>query len=195
MALGLLINCSLTALINVVGHNRFLNFYGEPCARLERDVSVYGDALFPRTFLLRSVSLFLFSAPDVHLTSLQKMWVDKNLDMRVWKDMMNKFSSEWQALVIYVSTLDFSPRLLSACSLYIIIVNNHVECKPGFSGNPICRQRSPIEVVGPNFQLRFDNRQSCMYDHGLTAYEAEWDKNPRIVFHRSEFEQLAPKSL
>lgn len=100
----------IECLVNgAVGHQRFLHFYGEPCARLERDFSVYGDALFPRTPLFHTVSLLLFSTPDVYLPKLQRIWVDQILYNSEWKQTITKFSSEWQDLVAYVSKFQALP--------------------------------------------------------------------------------------
>ncbi|KAF5311161.1 hypothetical protein D9619_008038 [Psilocybe cf. subviscida] len=97
--------CLLARFMFMLYHSRFLNFHGESYARIERNFSVYGDALYPRTWFLQSLSLLLFSAPDVHLTNLQKMWVDKVLHKAVWEETLKKFSTEWQELVTSAAIL------------------------------------------------------------------------------------------
>lgn len=92
-------------------HNRFLNFHGESYARIERNFSVYGYALYPRGFLFRILSWMLFSTPDVHLKNLQKMWVDKILHKAVWQETLSKSLTEWQELVTAVSRSHCFPKI------------------------------------------------------------------------------------
>jgi len=87
----------------IVGHTRFLNFHGEASARLERNFSIYGEPLYPRTLLVKTLSLFLFSAPDFNLETLQTMWVDGTMHKSVWEECMKKMTTEWQEFVFFVS--------------------------------------------------------------------------------------------
>ena len=86
-----------------VGRTRFLNFHGEANARLERNFSVYGDPVYPRTLFIKTFSLFLFSAPDIHLKTLQNNWVDDTMHQSVWQGAMNKLGEGWNAFVLAVS--------------------------------------------------------------------------------------------
>jgi len=87
----------------VIGNMRFLNFHGQPEARLNRDQSVYGDRTNRRTWFISSISIVLFSAPDVHLKTLQKMWVDGILHKTVWEQSLKKVTDEWREFILYVS--------------------------------------------------------------------------------------------
>jgi len=89
----------------IVGHTRFLNFHGEANARLERNFSIYGDPLYRRTRLIKTLSLVLFSAPDFHLKTLQNMWVDGIMHKSVWEECVKKMTDEWQEFVFFVSSL------------------------------------------------------------------------------------------
>lgn len=86
-----------------VGHTRFLDFHGEANARLERNFSVYGEPIYPRTLFIKIFSLFLFSAPDVHLRTLQSNWVDGIIHGSVRQEIMKKLSEGWDAFVLAVS--------------------------------------------------------------------------------------------
>ncbi|KAF8194135.1 hypothetical protein BJ912DRAFT_924219 [Pholiota molesta] len=93
-------------------HTRFLNFHGESYARIERDFSVFGDPLNKRTWLVKTLSFFLFSAPDVHLRNLQKMWVDGIMHKSVWEQAMKRLNKEWQeftffAIIMLLSNVGF----------------------------------------------------------------------------------------
>ena len=86
-----------------VGHTRFLHFHGEANARLERNFSVYGDPIYPRTLLIKIFSFVLFSAPDIHLKTLQNNWVDGIMHRPVWQETMKKLGEGWDAFVLAVS--------------------------------------------------------------------------------------------
>ena len=90
------------SLMSFKGTTKFLNFYGLPEARLNRDDSVYGDWTNRRTWFIKSISIFLFSAPNVHLKNLQKMWVDGIMHQAVWEESMKKVTDEWREFILYV---------------------------------------------------------------------------------------------
>ncbi|KAF8960344.1 hypothetical protein BDZ97DRAFT_1922248 [Flammula alnicola] len=86
-------------------HSRFLNFHGESFARIERDFSVFGDPLNRRTWLIKTISFVLFSAPDVHLRTLQKMWVDGIMHKSVWEQSMKNMNDEWQEFIFFATVM------------------------------------------------------------------------------------------
>jgi hypothetical protein len=86
-----------------VGRTRFLNFHGEPNARLQRHFSVYGDPIYPRTLFIKAFSMVLFSAPDIHLKTLQNMSVDGIMHQSAWQETMKKLGEGWDAFVLAVS--------------------------------------------------------------------------------------------
>jgi len=86
-------------------HTRFLNFCGQPEARLNRDQSVYGARTNQRTWFIKTISIFLFSAPDVHLKLLQKMWVDEMMHKTVWEASLKKVNEEWREFTLYATVL------------------------------------------------------------------------------------------
>ena len=92
-------------------HNQFINLYGQRGARIDRDQSVHGSIVNPRTMLVVIFSPLLFWAPDVHLEALEKIWVDRLLHLRPWTEFINKLNNEWQEFIIIVSLL-----VLRVCS-------------------------------------------------------------------------------
>jgi hypothetical protein len=50
------------------------------------------------------LSPLLFSAPDVHLRTFGKMWVDGLLYREVWLDNIKKLNTEWSEFTLYVSS-------------------------------------------------------------------------------------------
>ena len=93
---------TLTCLIKASG--KFFNFHGQPEARLNRDDSVYGHSTHRRTWFIKSISIFLFSAPDIHLENLQRTCVDGLLRLADWEEGLRTVTDEWQQFIIlYVS--------------------------------------------------------------------------------------------
>lgn len=88
----------------VIVRQRFLNFHGQPGARLNRDQSVYGKVTNKRSWLILSLSPVLFYAPEVHLRALEKMWMDGLLRDVMWVQFMSKLNTEWQEFTLYVSS-------------------------------------------------------------------------------------------
>jgi len=99
-------------------HQRVYNFHGQPCARLNRDQSVYCNDWKPRSFLMTMLSPVLFCAPDVHLRGLEKIWVDGVMHSTAWGLFMGKLNTEWQEFTLYVS--------LSCCVSHQWAEYNHV---------------------------------------------------------------------
>ncbi|KAJ2926596.1 hypothetical protein H1R20_g10502, partial [Candolleomyces eurysporus] len=83
---------------------KFLNWHGVPEARICCDQSVHGERKH-KTILIKILSPLLFSAPDVHLRSLEKMWVDGLMLGQVWRESIEKLSDEWEGFTLYATVL------------------------------------------------------------------------------------------
>jgi len=66
-------------------------------------VSVYGHQTNRRTWLIKALSPFLWSAPDVHLVGIQRLWGDGILHKCVYEQVVKKMNDEWQEYVLFVS--------------------------------------------------------------------------------------------
>ena len=143
----------------IVGHTRFLNFHGEANARLERNFSVYGEPLYRRTLLIKTLSLVLFSAPDFHLRTLQNMWVDGIMHRSVWVECMKRMSEEWQEFVFFVSSsahtctvIKSNPQqatvMLNANVAFLAIQSVDVDADPYRSPAQISSYLSVIANIG-----------------------------------------------
>lgn len=82
--------------------NQFINLYGQKGARLDQDRSVHGMDVYSRTFVLRVLSPAMFYAPEVHLQSLEKIWVDRIIHASHWLEFIRKLTGEWQEFVVIV---------------------------------------------------------------------------------------------
>ncbi|KAF9051550.1 hypothetical protein BJ165DRAFT_896597 [Panaeolus papilionaceus] len=116
----------------VFTRERFIHFYGEPSARLDRTQTVYayGPAVGDRTLLIKTVSPFLFLAPEVTLRTLQKMFVDGLVNKPLFERSMKKLNDEWQEIIIFATVL------LNANVAFLAIQSVDV-------GKP---SRSPIQI-------------------------------------------------
>ncbi|KAG6811849.1 hypothetical protein H0H92_005582 [Tricholoma furcatifolium] len=93
--------CLLSAFMYEFVRQRFYNFYGQPAARMNIDQSVYGEVKNERSWLIRLLSPILFFAPQVHLRSLEEIWVDGVTRRAPWSDFISKLISDWQEFTLY----------------------------------------------------------------------------------------------
>ncbi|KDQ58441.1 hypothetical protein JAAARDRAFT_78181 [Jaapia argillacea MUCL 33604] len=93
--------CVVGRLFSLYGHSRFLHNFGQHGARLASNQSIYGRNIHPpRSRLLKMLSALSFFMPDVHLKSLEKMWVDHIMRYQPWKELMSQLQAEWEKLLI-----------------------------------------------------------------------------------------------
>jgi hypothetical protein len=98
-----------------------MNFAGQPCAKLSRDQAIYEGAATRRSLLIAVLSPLLFFAPDVHLTALEKVWIDEMINQAPWKVLTSKLKDEWTEFVLYSTVLrGSSPLLLARLSPYAV---------------------------------------------------------------------------
>ncbi|RDB29917.1 hypothetical protein Hypma_014083 [Hypsizygus marmoreus] len=97
--------CVLSGLMYVFVRQRFYNFHGQPGARLGRDQSVHGKIRNERSLLILALSPLFFFAPEVHLRSLEKMWVDEVIRNVSWTQFVNQLNAEWQEFTLYGTVL------------------------------------------------------------------------------------------
>ncbi|KAJ7089117.1 hypothetical protein C8R44DRAFT_892493 [Mycena epipterygia] len=84
--------------------HKFYHFYGESCARLQNQASVFVDT--PTRSLLFQITVpLLFNAPISHVRTLEGIYVDELLSSVPWRDFLEKSCSEWQELVLYATVL------------------------------------------------------------------------------------------
>ena len=133
-------------------HNQFLNLYGQRGARIDRDQSVHGSIVNPRTMLVVIFSPLLFWAPDVHLEALEKIWVDRLLHLRPWTEFINKLNNEWQEFIIIVSLLCFTYlfRLTNYRFQATVLLNANMaflSIQSVDNGGQVVKDRSPAQIA------------------------------------------------
>lgn len=65
---------------------------------------MYEQSTVKRSYLVTMLSPALFFAPDVHLKTLEKIWIDEMINEVPWKKFIQKLEDEWQGLILYVSS-------------------------------------------------------------------------------------------
>jgi hypothetical protein len=98
-------------------HERFINFAGQPYAKLNRDQPIYkelksdlhisGDKGVRDSFWRRFTSMVLFFAPDVHMGMLKQVWIDQAIQLQEgqWEAYIGKLVAEWREFVLYATVL------------------------------------------------------------------------------------------
>ncbi|KAG2131694.1 hypothetical protein DEU56DRAFT_454897 [Suillus clintonianus] len=86
--------------------DKFVNFCGQPGARLDADQSLYDDSTpRPKTVLFRVMNIILFGSPDAHSRALHKIWVDYTIVQRRWKNFINRLNGEWNGYTIFSTVM------------------------------------------------------------------------------------------
>ncbi|KAF8960342.1 hypothetical protein BDZ97DRAFT_1734878 [Flammula alnicola] len=89
----------------ILASSKFWNYAGEAHARLSRDQSVYGPANERRTWVFKSLSILLFLAPDIHLKTLQQLWVDQVAYKPEWEQLFKRLATEWKGYILLGSVM------------------------------------------------------------------------------------------
>ncbi|KAJ7917657.1 hypothetical protein B0H13DRAFT_1994490 [Mycena leptocephala] len=83
---------------------KFYDFHGEPCARLEKEHSVFGYKP-TRSLLFHILGPLLFNAPLAHLHALESVYVDEIAYVAPWGRISDTLCLEWQELILYATVL------------------------------------------------------------------------------------------
>lgn len=99
---------------------KFLNFCGQPFARLDADQSVYNsgnESSWIATFSSWCINIFLFGGPHAYMSELRKIWVDHTISSVNWKDFNERLNSQWTSLALYATVILVSDVILWALSV------------------------------------------------------------------------------
>lgn len=84
-------------LLNTVYKERFLHFYGETGARLDRKDSAFKkDIRGPRSIVFMLISPFLFFMPFVYLKELERTYVDNSVHYYFWRQFIEGLKRDWE---------------------------------------------------------------------------------------------------
>ncbi|KAH9922509.1 uncharacterized protein B0H18DRAFT_1017929 [Fomitopsis serialis] len=86
-------------------NDRYLNFFGQKVARLDRLQSLFDNDNSTRTPWIRSFSVILFNHPLAHLRSLEKVWIDGIINANSWERFVADLRKEWLEAAIPAAVL------------------------------------------------------------------------------------------
>lgn len=82
-----------------------MHLYGQHGARLDSCQSIFGLVVHPRNRYLKIIEPLLFWGAEVHLIALEKIWVDRVININIWRNFVQNLQSQWRDLIIIVSLL------------------------------------------------------------------------------------------
>ncbi|KAG2134375.1 hypothetical protein BD769DRAFT_1572285 [Suillus cothurnatus] len=85
---------------------KFVNFCGQPGARLNVDQSLYRESItHSKRIFLRLMNVMLFGSPDAQSKALHKIWVDDTIVQPQWKNFIDRLTTEWNGYTIFSTVM------------------------------------------------------------------------------------------
>ncbi|KAG1822516.1 uncharacterized protein BJ212DRAFT_809635 [Suillus subaureus] len=84
---------------------KFVNFCGQPGARLGVDQSLYGKPNVHSKRILRVMNVFLFGSFDAQSKAVHRIWVDETMVQPRWKNFIDRLTTEWNGYTIYSTVM------------------------------------------------------------------------------------------
>ncbi|KAG1751122.1 hypothetical protein EDB19DRAFT_1903981 [Suillus lakei] len=85
---------------------KFVNFCGQPGARLNVDQSLYGESnTRSKRIFLRLMNVMLFGSPDAQSKALHRIWVDDTIVQPRWKNFIDRLTTEWNGYTIFSTVM------------------------------------------------------------------------------------------
>ncbi|OJA08211.1 hypothetical protein AZE42_06851 [Rhizopogon vesiculosus] len=93
-------------LMRLFCNSKFVNFCGQPGARLDADQSLHGDPSDgPKNIILRVMNIIMFGSPDAHSKALHRIWVDESIVQPRWKNFIDRLNNEWNGFTIFSTVM------------------------------------------------------------------------------------------
>lgn len=135
------LSSGLGRILSIFCHWRYIHSHGQRHARLDRNQSIHGNGVRPRSWLMQAFSIAFFMAPEVHLRDVEKLYVDRIVLTSSWKRHILKLQGEWQEFILYATVMLNANVAFLAIPDVIIFPDNNLE--PG-AGNNIQSYLSPL---------------------------------------------------
>ncbi|KAG2338035.1 hypothetical protein BDR05DRAFT_969624 [Suillus weaverae] len=85
---------------------KFVNFCGQPGARLDVDQSLYGEHdTRSKKMILRIMNVILFGSPDAQSKAIHRIWVDETIVQPRWKGFIDRLTTEWNGYTIFSTVM------------------------------------------------------------------------------------------
>ncbi|KAG1767330.1 hypothetical protein EV702DRAFT_1013229 [Suillus placidus] len=93
-------------LTTLLGNAKFVNFCGQPGARLDVDQSLYGEHdTRSKKMILRIMNVILFGSPDAQSKAIHRIWVDETIVQPRWKGFIDRLTIEWNGYTIFSTVM------------------------------------------------------------------------------------------
>jgi len=101
---GMHVACTIGRIMFTITYNQYINFHGQPCARLNSNDSVYGWK-YQRSLWMKVGSWLLFRAPDSYVTMLHDIYVDSIANKHTWRDFITELITQLQDFNLLATVL------------------------------------------------------------------------------------------
>ncbi|KAG8215528.1 hypothetical protein J3R82DRAFT_9180 [Butyriboletus roseoflavus] len=85
--------------------DRFINFSGQPCARLNADTLLLEQQTWNRSIAFKIINVFLLRSPNEHAVRLQRVWVDGTIILPRWKGFIDRLTLELTRYPIFSTVM------------------------------------------------------------------------------------------
>ncbi|KAG2124192.1 hypothetical protein DEU56DRAFT_904044 [Suillus clintonianus] len=93
--------CIVARYMDMFVRDKFVNFCGQPGARLDTDQSLYyGNSEQPKSILYNILNVALFNSPTIHGESIRNVWVDNSVVKHMWNDFICQLSTEFNGVSV-----------------------------------------------------------------------------------------------
>ncbi|KAG1737408.1 hypothetical protein EDB19DRAFT_956041 [Suillus lakei] len=107
---------------------KFVNFCGQPGARLDVDQSLYGEYdTRSKMIILRVVNVVLFGSLDSHSKAIRRIWVDETIVQPRWRNFIDRLATEWNTYAIF-STVVLAANISFLGVLYFARQTSGILC-------------------------------------------------------------------
>ncbi|KAG1762766.1 hypothetical protein EDD22DRAFT_889980 [Suillus occidentalis] len=84
---------------------KFVNFCGQPGARLDVDQSLYGKPNALPKWIVHFMKFALFGSFDAQSKAIHRIWVDETIVQPRWKNFIDRLTTEWSGYTIYSTVM------------------------------------------------------------------------------------------
>ncbi|KIK81993.1 hypothetical protein PAXRUDRAFT_734399 [Paxillus rubicundulus Ve08.2h10] len=100
---------AIARIMRLFAHSKFLNFHGQPGARLNADQSIYTKQLASdegfSSPVFYALDIMLLTAPRKHIRILRSLYVDHIINKSRWKGFITGLKDEWNGYTIFSTVM------------------------------------------------------------------------------------------
>ncbi|KAF8838217.1 hypothetical protein BDN67DRAFT_106071 [Paxillus ammoniavirescens] len=100
---------AIARMMRLFTHSKFLNFHGQPGARLNADQPIYTDPLANEegfsSPVFYALDIILLSAPRKHIRVLRSLYVDHVINGSRWKGFVIGLKDEWNGYTVFSTVM------------------------------------------------------------------------------------------